>query len=114
MRRLHNLPVEPEKSAAIAGLRYGGQISARYEPAFANPLAGDSTRLDEGVDLSGSGGAPAGGWLRCAGAQAIPVSRGLQEHLVLTGMPREKVLATVIRILDATAMRVGKQERNQA
>ena len=43
-----------------------------------------------------------------AGAIAA-IRQQTQEHLALTGMTREKVLATVIRILDATAMRVGNK-----
>ena len=43
-----------------------------------------------------------------AGAIAA-IRQQTEEHLALTGMTREKVLATVIRILDATAMRVGNK-----
>jgi DNA topoisomerase-1 len=42
---------------------------------------------------------------------AIEVTRQrIQQHLALAGMPREKVLAALIRLLDATAMRVGNEE----
>lgn len=43
-------------------------------------------------------------------ATAIAETRvRVREHLSLPGMPREKVLATIIRLLDRTAMRVGNQ-----
>ncbi len=35
--------------------------------------------------------------------------RRISEHLFLPGMPREKILATLIRILDATGIRVGNE-----
>jgi DNA topoisomerase-1 len=33
-----------------------------------------------------------------------------EEHLALPGLPREKVLATVVRLLESTAIRVGNEE----
>lgn len=41
---------------------------------------------------------------------AIAAARGrVAEHLALSGMPREKVLAALIRLLDVTGMRVGNE-----
>jgi DNA topoisomerase-1 len=42
---------------------------------------------------------------------ALPRIRSrVAEHLQLDGLPREKVLATVVRLLDSTAIRVGNEE----
>lgn len=44
-------------------------------------------------------------------AKALPVIRERVQHdLGLPGMPREKVLATVVRLLDRTGIRVGNEE----
>ena len=44
-------------------------------------------------------------------AQALPAMRKRVEHdLALPGLPREKVLATVLRLLEATFIRVGNDE----
>jgi DNA topoisomerase-1 len=41
-------------------------------------------------------------------AENLPAIRGkVQEHLALRGLPREKVLATVVHLLEATLIRVG-------
>src|SRR2546430_16353584 len=46
-----------------------------------------------------------------ASAQALPrIGRGTEEHLELPGMPRQKVLATVVRLLEETRIRVGNEE----
>ena len=39
-----------------------------------------------------------------------PSARKVQEHLALRGLPREKVLATVVHLLEATLIRVGSDE----
>ena len=42
---------------------------------------------------------------------ALPAIRHrVQKHLALDGLPRDKVLATVVRLLDRTSMRVGNDE----
>lgn len=38
------------------------------------------------------------------------IRRKVQEHLALRGLPREKVLATVVHLLEATLIRVGSDE----
>jgi len=44
-------------------------------------------------------------------AQALPrIRRRTDEHLELSGMPREKVLATIVRLLEETRIRVGNEE----
>jgi len=44
-------------------------------------------------------------------AQALPrIRRRTDDHLELPGMPREKVLATVVRLLEETRIRVGNEE----
>jgi len=42
---------------------------------------------------------------------ALPrIRRAVQKHLALHGLPREKVLATIVRLLDTTYLRVGNDE----
>jgi DNA topoisomerase-1 len=44
-------------------------------------------------------------------ASALPVIRAkVDEHLRLPGLPREKVLATIVHLLDTTFIRVGNEE----
>jgi DNA topoisomerase-1 len=46
-----------------------------------------------------------------ASAESLPVIRKkVQEHLGLQGLPREKVLATVVQLMEATLIRVGNDE----
>jgi len=44
-------------------------------------------------------------------AQALPViRRKVREHMALRGLPREKVLATVVHLLETTLIRVGNDD----
>src|SRR5262245_36444727 len=44
-------------------------------------------------------------------ARALPrIRRRVRQDLALTGLPRDKVLATVVRLLETTRMRVGNPE----
>lgn len=44
-------------------------------------------------------------------AEGLPaIRRRVQEHLALPGLPREKVLATIVHLLEATLIRVGSDE----
>jgi DNA topoisomerase-1 len=44
-------------------------------------------------------------------ARALPAVRArIAEHMALTGLPREKVLATVVHLLETTLIRVGNDE----
>ena len=48
-------------------------------------------------------------------AQALPkIRKALDEHLALPGLPREKVLATVVQLLETTLIRVGNEEYAKA
>ena len=42
------------------------------------------------------------------------IRRTVSRHLALPGLPREKVLATVVRLLETTRIRVGNQEYRRA
>jgi DNA topoisomerase-1 len=43
--------------------------------------------------------------------RALPtIRKRVEEHLALPGLPREKVLATVVRLLEVTLIRVGNEE----
>src|SRR5829696_6743048 len=47
--------------------------------------------------------------------EALPrIRRATKEHLALAGLPREKVLATVMRLLETTLIRVGNEEYARA
>jgi DNA topoisomerase I len=47
--------------------------------------------------------------------RALPaIRRGVARHLALPGLPREKVLATVVRLLERTRIRVGNEEYRKA
>jgi DNA topoisomerase-1 len=44
-------------------------------------------------------------------ARALPAVRAtLAEHMALRGLPREKVLATVVHLLETTLIRVGNDD----
>src|SRR5690349_20146703 len=44
-------------------------------------------------------------------ARALPAVRAkLSEHMALRGLPREKVLATVVHLLETTLIRVGNDD----
>jgi len=43
-------------------------------------------------------------------AERLPaIRRTVQEHLSLRGLPREKVLATIVHLLETTLIRVGSE-----
>jgi DNA topoisomerase-1 len=44
------------------------------------------------------------------GAALARIRKQIEHHLSLPGLPREKVLATVVRLLDMTLIRVGNEE----
>ncbi|MBY0228170.1 MAG: DNA topoisomerase IB [Gemmataceae bacterium] len=44
------------------------------------------------------------------GAALPAIRERLEEHLALPGMPRERVLAAIVRLLDTTLIRVGNEE----
>jgi DNA topoisomerase I len=48
-------------------------------------------------------------------AESLPaIRRKVLEHLALRGLPREKVLATIVQLLEATLIRVGSDEYARA
>ena len=48
-------------------------------------------------------------------AESLPaIRRKVQEHLSLRGLPREKVLGTIVHLLEATLIRVGSNEYARA
>jgi DNA topoisomerase I len=48
-------------------------------------------------------------------AQALPtIRRRVEEDLQLSGMPREKILATIVRLLETTFIRIGNEEYARA
>ena len=101
-----------------------------------HPIAGHPAGLDRCLDLSGPARPPAGDRARCPGrkqyryhpkwrvvrdetkydrvigfAQALPsIRRTTSDHLRRQGLPREKVLATVVQLLEKTLIRVGNDE----
>ena len=102
----------------------------------ANSAAGDSTRLVRRLDLPARQGPPAGNRSGCSGSQAISVSSALAQRsghnkfermaefgralprirrrvvrdLRQPGITRTKVLATVVRLLEESLIRVGNEE----
>jgi DNA topoisomerase-1 len=70
-----------------------GRKQYRYHPRFREVR--DSTKYEHVV----------------AFASALPgIREKVQEHMSLRGLPREKVLATVVHLLEATLIRVGNDE----
>jgi DNA topoisomerase-1 len=73
-----------------------GRKQYRYHPRWREVR--DETKYDRAV----------------AFGQALPLIRArTEEHLGLPGLPREKVLATVVRLLERTHVRVGNEEYAQ-
>jgi DNA topoisomerase-1 len=157
MPRRRQLPLDPEKSAAAAGLRYGGHECAgisrqKRGKGFAYFDGGKPVRDPETLARIRSLVLPPAwkdvwicrdplGHLQAIGydargrrqyryhpayrqirnltkfermpevVAAIASARAkVHEHLALPDMPREKVLAALIRVLDVTGMRVGNEE----
>lgn len=157
MPRRRQLPLDPEKSAAIAGLRYGGHECAgitrrKRGKGFVYLDDGKPIRDPETLARIRSLVLPPAwtnvwicrdplGHLQAVGydargrrqyryhptyrqirnltkfermpevVTAIAAARAkVHDHLALPGMPREKVLATLIRLLDVTGMRIGNEE----
>lgn len=157
MPRRRPLPLDPEKSAAIAGLRYGGHecagiVRQKRGKGFVYLDGGKPVRDPKTLARIRSLVLPPAwkdvwicrdplGHLQAIGydargrrqyryhpayrqirnltkfermpevVTAIAVARAkAHEHLALPGMPREKVLAALTRVLDVTGMRVGNEE----
>jgi DNA topoisomerase-1 len=70
-----------------------GRKQYRYHPQFRE--ARESTKYEHMMEF----------------AKALPdVRRKLSEHMALRGLPREKVLATVVHLLETTLIRVGNDD----
>ncbi|HXE64299.1 MAG TPA: hypothetical protein VN519_12215 [Bryobacteraceae bacterium] len=157
MSRRRQLPLDPEKSAAVAGLRYGGHecagiIREKRGKGFVYLDDGKPVRDPETLARIRSLVLPPAwtkvwicrnplGHLQAIGydargrrqyryhpayrqirsltkfervpevAAAIAAARAkVYKDLALPGMPREKLLAALIRLLDVTGMRVGNEE----
>ena len=83
---------DPAGHLQAVGYDARGRKQYRYHPAYR--AVRNQTKYDRVPEI----------------ANAIALTRQhIRDDLALAGMPREKVLATVIRILDATAMRVGNE-----
>lgn len=48
--------------------------------------------------------------MRAFGRALPTIRRRVESDLVLPGLPREKILATLVRLLDVTPIRVGNEE----
>ena len=48
--------------------------------------------------------------MKAFGAALPSIRKGVEQHLALPGLPREKVLATIVRLLETTFIRVGNEE----
>jgi DNA topoisomerase I len=70
-----------------------GRKQYRYHPRFR--AVRDETKFDRMVEFS----------------RVLPrIRERVEEHMAKRGLPREKVLATVVRLLEKTLIRVGNQE----
>ena len=114
--------------------RHGDPRRGRPRP---DPRAGHPARLDRRLDLPGSGRPPPGDRARRPRTEAVSLSRPLASRAATTskferlldfaaalprirrrcdadlarpGLPREKVLAAVVRLLETTLIRVGNDE----
>src|SRR3954447_2601307 len=74
-----------------------GRKQYRYHPAFRNVR--ESTKFEHMMDF----------------ARALPTVRAtISEHMSRRGLPREKVLATVVHLLETTLIRVGNDDYAKA
>ena len=117
-------------------LRHRRKTNPRRATASPNQTPGHPTGMDRCLDLPVTKRPHSGDGSRRAPAKAIPLSRALarsarrkqirapcrlcdalpkirrrvNQDLKLPGLPREKVLATVVRLLERTFIRVGNEE----
>ncbi|MBV9232259.1 MAG: DNA topoisomerase IB [Chloroflexi bacterium] len=84
---------DPRGHIQATGRDAKGRKQYRYHPAWRKIR--DETKYDRMIDFG----------------KALPSIREHVAHdLALTGLPRERVLATVVRLLDTTSMRIGNEE----
>ncbi|HVV43819.1 MAG TPA: hypothetical protein VHC72_01400 [Bryobacteraceae bacterium] len=85
----------PDASGHLQAIGYDarGRKRYRYHPEYRNIR--NQTKFDRIAEI----------------AEALAATRrSVREHIALSGMPREKVLAAVIRLLDVTGIRIGNEE----
>lgn len=104
LKRIRKLAVPPAWTDVWICPRANGHIQAtgrdakgrkqyRYHPAFREIR--ESTKYERMLDF----------------ARALPALRErLAEHMAMKGLPREKVLATVVNLLESTLIRVGNDD----
>jgi DNA topoisomerase-1 len=104
LERIRKLAVPPAWTDVWICPRANGHIQAtgrdargrkqyKYHPQFREVR--ESTKYEHMMDF----------------ARALPAIRAkLAEHMALRGLPREKVLATVVHLLEATLIRVGNDD----
>ena len=84
---------QPNGHIQATGRDAKGRKQYRYHPAFREVR--ESTKYEKMLEF----------------ARALPALRTkIDEHLGLRGLPREKVLATVVHLLETTLIRVGNED----
>ena len=84
---------QPNGHIQATGRDAKGRKQYRYHPAFREVR--ESTKYEHMLEF----------------AQALPAIRTkIDEHMALRGLPREKVLATVVHLLETTLIRVGNED----
>ncbi len=104
LERIRKLAIPPAYVDVWICARAGGHLQAtgrdargrkqyRYHPKFRE--ARESTKYDHMMEF----------------ARALPdIRKKLAEHMALRGLPREKVLATVVHLLETTLIRIGNDD----
>jgi DNA topoisomerase-1 len=104
LERIRKLAIPPAYADVWICTRANGHLQAtgrdargrkqyRYHPQFREVR--ESTKYEHMMEF----------------AKALPAIRGkLAEHMALRGLPREKVLATVVHLLETTLIRVGNDD----
>src|SRR5215831_13981052 len=87
------IAVSPRGHLQATGRDAKGRKQYRYHSRFRETM--ESTKYEHMIEF----------------ADSLPrIRRTVKEHLALRGLPREKVLATVVQLLEATLIRVGNDE----
>jgi DNA topoisomerase I len=87
------ISADPRGHLQATGRDVRGRKQYRYHPAFR--AIRESTKYEHLIDF----------------AQALPrIRAGVAGHMALRGLPREKVLATIVNLLETTLIRVGNSD----
>ena len=87
------ISADPRGHLQATGRDARGRKQYRYHPAFREIR--ESTKYEHLIDF----------------AQALPrIRAGVAAHMALRGLPREKVLATIVNLLETTLIRVGNSD----